>query len=325
MLNRLISIAPMMGYTDRHFRMLMRLISPHALLYTEMVTTQMLLRGRYPERVLQIYPEEHPIALQLGGSEPADFARCAQLATERGFDEVNLNIGCPSDRVQKGRFGACLMKEPERVADCVAAIKAVTDIPVTVKSRIGVDDCDDYPSLCHFITTIAAVGCDVFIVHARKAWLKGLSPKENREIPPLCYPVVYQLKKDFPQLQIIINGGIKSAAEIDQHLQWVDGVMLGRIVYQQPLLFALLEQRYFDDNYELATPQNILLQYMSYLNHQVENGIKCSNIVRHLHALYQGQPGAKRWRQYLHAINKSSIKSPLLSGFLMDDKINNPG
>lgn len=308
MLNRLISIAPMMGYTDRHFRMLMRVISPHALLYTEMVTTNALLKGRYPERVLHINPEEHPIALQLGGSEPEDFARCAKLAADHGFDEVNLNIGCPSNRVQKGRFGACLMKEPQRVADCVAAIKAVVDIPVTVKTRIGVDDRDDYPHLCHFIQTVASAGCEVFIVHARKAWLKGLSPKENRQIPPLHYPVVYQLKQDFPHLQIIVNGGIKSVEEIDQHLQFVDGVMIGRMAYQQPLLFATLEQRYFNSVNELITPQTILSRYAPYLNQQFANGAKYSSIIRHLHGLYQGQPGAKRWRQYLHSVNQKSLK-----------------
>lgn len=314
MLNRLISIAPMMGYTDRHFRMLMRVITPHALLYTEMVTTHELLKGRYPQRVLHIHAEEHPIALQLGGSEPEDFARCAVLAANSGFDEVNLNIGCPSDRVQKGRFGACLMKEPQRVADCVGAIKAVVDIPVTVKTRIGVDDCDGYQDLCHFIQTVASAGCEVFIIHARKAWLNGLSPRENRHIPPLCYPIVYQLKKDFPHLQIIVNGGIQSIEEIDRHLQVVDGVMLGRVAYQQPLLFAQLEQRYFNKACESLTPQLVLSRYAPYLDQQLAVGTKRSSIFRHLHGLYQGQPGAKRWRQYLHAANQSSDMTRFFDG-----------
>jgi tRNA-dihydrouridine synthase A len=192
------------------------------------------------------------------------------------------------------------MKEPQRVADCVAAIKAVVNMPVTVKTRIGVDDHDDYQHLYDFIKTVAAVGCEVFIVHARKAWLKGLSPKENRQIPPLHYATVYQLKKDFPQLQIIVNGGIKSIEAIDQHLQFVDGVMLGRIAYQQPLLLTAIEQRYFNHHDELLTPQNILLRYIPYLNQQLASGVKQSSLVRHLHGLYQGHPGAKRWRRYLH-------------------------
>lgn len=302
MLNHLISIAPMMGYTDRHFRILMRIISPQVLLYTEMVTTQELLKGRHPERVLALRDEEHPIALQLGGSEPSDFVQCARLAAENNFDEINLNIGCPSDRVQAGRFGACLMKEPQRVADCVAAIKAVTHLPVTVKTRIGVDDHDSYEYLCQFVETVARAGCEVFIIHARKAWLKGLSPKENRHIPPLHYPIVYQLKKDFPHLEIIINGGIKSLTEIDQHLKFVDGVMIGRMAYQQPLLFSALEQRYFNPTHQLLMPQEVFAKYIPYLEEQLTDGNKRSSLMRHLHGLYQGQPGAKRWRQYLHAI-----------------------
>lgn len=296
----------MMGYTDRHFRMFVRSFSRQILLYTEMVTTQELLRGRHPEKTLTIYPEEHPLALQLGGSEPEEFARCAKMAADSGFDEINLNIGCPSPRVQKGRFGACLMKEPNRVADCVAAITQTTTIPVTVKTRIGVDECDHPDHLYQFIETVSRAGSNVFIIHARKAWLKGLSPKENRHIPPLNYPLVYQLKKDFPHLSIIINGGITTVESVQEHLHYVNGVMIGRAAYKQPLLLATLEKQYFNSAID-ATPEKILLTYKTYATTQLQAGTKPSTLIRPLTGLFHNQPNAKKSRQSLQEIITSEI------------------
>lgn len=239
-LDRTFSIAPMLDWTDRHYRYFARLMSAKALLYTEMVTTGAILHGRGD--YLAYNQEEHPLALQLGGSNPQDLARCAKLAAERGYDEVNLNVGCPSDRVQNGRFGACLMAEPELVAECVDAMKQVVDIPVTVKTRIGIDEQDSYEFLTYFIDIVNAKGCTDFTIHARKAWLQGLSPKENREIPPLDYERVYQLKRDYPVLNISINGGVTTLEQAQGHLAQLDGVMMGREAYQNPYILARVDQ-----------------------------------------------------------------------------------
>ncbi|HYF98425.1 MAG TPA: tRNA dihydrouridine(20/20a) synthase DusA, partial [Coxiellaceae bacterium] len=228
-----ISIAPMMAWTDTHYRVLMRLISKRVVLYTEMLTTPAVIHG-HREYLLGYDPVEHPLAIQLGGSNPLELAECAKIVTDYGYDEINLNVGCPSDRVQSGLFGACLMLQPTLVAECVAAMRAVTHLPVTVKTRIGVDEQDSYEALHHFITTVADAGCAEFTIHARKAWLKGLSPKENREIPPLCYEYVYQLKKDFPQLQFMLNGGVRTITDMQTQLERVDGVMVGRAAYEHP-------------------------------------------------------------------------------------------
>ncbi|MBV8802869.1 MAG: tRNA dihydrouridine(20/20a) synthase DusA [Gammaproteobacteria bacterium] len=296
MINRLISIAPMMEWTDRHDRYFLRLISPHALLYTEMVTTGALIHGDY-KRFLQFHSLEHPLALQLGGSVPEQLAYCAELGESFGYDEINLNVGCPSNRVQSGRFGACLMRDPQLVADCVNAMKDKVNIPVTVKCRIGVDQEDSYELLHTFISLISQAGCQVFILHARKAWLQGLSPKQNREIPPLRYDVVYRIKKDFPHLSIIINGGIKTLADIASHLPYVDGVMIGREAYTNPYLLAEIEERYF--SLTTFSREEIINQLIPYVELQLKNNTKLSNITRHILGLFQSQKGGKVWRRHL--------------------------
>ncbi|MFI3122650.1 MAG: tRNA dihydrouridine(20/20a) synthase DusA, partial [Methylococcales bacterium] len=250
-------VAPMLDWSDRHCRYFHRLLSKNALLYTEMVTTGALIHGN-TQRFLQFNAEEHPVALQLGGSNPNDLAICARMAEESGYDEVNLNVGCPSDRVQNGRFGACLMAEPQLVGDCIAAMQAVVKIPVTVKSRIGIDERDSYEELTQFIDTVSKAGCETFIIHARKAWLKGLSPKENREIPPLCYETVFQLKRDFPQLEIVINGGITTLEQSSELLNHVDGVMLGREVYQNPYLLAEVDMVLFGDDVPILSRKQVI-------------------------------------------------------------------
>ncbi|MGL5948221.1 MAG: tRNA dihydrouridine(20/20a) synthase DusA [Aeromonas sp.] len=291
------SIAPMLDWTDRHCRYFHRLLSQHALLYTEMVTTGAIIHGKGD--YLAFSEPEHPLALQLGGSNPADLARCAKLAAERGYDEVNLNIGCPSDRVQNGRFGACLMGEPALVADCVKAMRDVVDIPVTVKTRIGIDEQDSYAFLCDFIEQVRAAGCDTFIVHARKAWLSGLSPKENREIPPLDYPRVYQLKQDFPDLTIALNGGVKSLAESAQHLSHLDGVMMGREAYQNPYLLAQVDQTLFGVDKPQLTRHAIVQQMLPYIEAELAKGNYLSHMTRHMLGLFQLVPGARAWRRHL--------------------------
>lgn len=298
-LNRKISIAPMMDLTDRHDRYFLRLISPHALLYTEMMTTGALLHGDY-QRFLAFDALEHPIALQLGGSEPEKLAQCAKLGKEFGYDEINLNVGCPSDRVKVGRFGACLMLEPQWVGECVAAMKNVVTIPVTVKCRIGVDHHDSYQELCQFIDTVHQAGCDVFIIHARKAWLNGLSPKQNREIPPLQYETVHAIKRDFPHLTIVINGGIKQTAEIENQLNYVDGVMIGREAYANPYWLAEIEKYIFSfDINKIGNRDLIIEKFIPYIEQQLKNGVKLSSITRHILGLYQGQKGARMWRRSL--------------------------
>lgn len=288
----------MMDCTDRHDRYFLRLIAPNVLLYTEMVTTNALIHGDY-RRLLAYDNIEHPIALQLGGSDPSALAQCARLGEEFGYDEINLNVGCPSDRVKSGRFGACLMLEPVLVAECIAAMSAVVNIPVTVKCRIGVDHHDSYEQLISFVETIARTGCNVFIIHARKAWLNGLSPKQNREIPPLCYEVVRQLKNDFPHLTIIINGGIKTVTEIQEHLMHVDGVMIGREAYSNPYLLADIEKNIFASEKPNVTRHEIIAQFLPYVEEQLKQNIKLSSMTRHILGLYQGQKGARQWRRYL--------------------------
>jgi tRNA-dihydrouridine synthase A len=297
-INRKFSIAPMLDWTDKHCRYFHRLLSQHALLYTEMVTTGALLRGD-AARFLQFNRQEHPIAFQLGGANPVDLAACAKKVEDYGYDEVNLNVGCPSDRVQNGRFGACLMLEPATVAECVAKMQQAVSIPVTVKSRIGVDERDSYPELVEFIGLVAQAGCKTFIIHARKAWLSGLSPKENREIPPLCYDWVYQLKQDFPQLTIILNGGISRLETAEQAVAQLDGVMLGREVYHNPYLLAQVDQRFFAQNYPVKTREDIVLALIPYIQEQRQQGVRFNSISRHLLGLFQGEKGARSWRRYL--------------------------
>jgi tRNA-dihydrouridine synthase A len=297
-LNRTVSVAPMMEWTDRHCRYFLRLISRHVLLYTEMVTTGALIHGDR-ERFLAYDGSEHPLALQLGGSNPRELALCARMAEDHGFDEVNLNVGCPSNRVQSGRFGACLMIEPELVAGCVAAMDQAVQLPVTVKTRIGVDEQDSYQLLSQFISTVAQAGCRIFIIHARKAWLQGLSPKENREIPPLCYEVVHAIKRDFTQLEVVINGGITSLEAIQEHLKWTDGVMIGRAVYHNPYLLAQVEQHFYGDFHPAPTRHEIVEAFLPYVEQQLAQNISLSSMTRHILGLFQGQPGARVWRRYL--------------------------
>lgn len=285
----------MMGYTDRHFRYLMRIISPQVLLYTEMYTINDILKnaGR-----LQFDTREHPLAIQIGGSHPEDLARCAEIVEALGFDEINLNVGCPSTRVQQGKIGACLMKEPELVAECFAAMQQKVRIPVTLKCRLGVDEQESYQELNHFIRHIQHVGCHVFIIHARKAWLKGLNPKQNRDIPPLKYDWVYRIKHDFPKLTIILNGGITTACEIKKHLELVDGVMLGRVAYQNPFLLTELNPILKEERRAL-TRREIIEGFLPYLDKQLTAGIKFIQVARHLLSLFHGQPGAREWRKTL--------------------------
>lgn len=293
-----ISIAPMMDYTDRHCRYFLRLISKHALLYTEMLTTGALLRGDRA-RFLAFHPDEHPIALQLGGSDPADLGECARIVEDAGYDEINLNCGCPSDRVQEGRFGACLMAEPELVAACVAAMRARTRLPVTVKTRLGIDDRDSYEALCTFIRTIADAGCTTFILHARKAWLSGLSPKENRAIPPLRYEVVYQVKRDFPHLTIVLNGGLTTLTQAQAQLEQVDGVMIGREAYHNPYLLAEVDRRFYGESTTPVTREKILARFEPYVRAELARGTGLQPLTRHILGLFQGCPGARRWRRHL--------------------------
>ncbi|PMG77012.1 tRNA dihydrouridine(20/20a) synthase DusA [Shewanella sp. 10N.286.51.B7] len=291
------SVAPMLDWTDRHYRYFARLLSAHTVLYTEMVTTGAIIHGQGD--YLAYNQEEHPVALQLGGSNPKDLATCAKLAFERGYDEINLNVGCPSDRVQNGRFGACLMGEPALVAECVDAMKQVADIPVTVKTRIGIDEQDSYEFLTDFVDTVKAVGCDTFIVHARKAWLQGLSPKENREIPELNYERVYQLKRDYADLNISINGGVKTLEDSLSHLQQLDGVMIGREAYQNPYLLAKVDQLIYGEEKPVITREQVIEQMMPYIEQHLKDGGRLNHITRHMIGLFQGLPGSRGWRRHL--------------------------
>lgn len=306
MISRKLSVAPMLDWTDKYCLYFFRLLSQNTLFYTEMVTTGAIIFGD-SERYLSYFPQQHPVALQLGGSEPKDLAQCAKLACEYGYDEINLNVGCPSKRVQRGAFGACLMAEPNLVADCVSAMAEACDVPITVKHRIGIDDQDSYEALQHFVETVSNAGCDTFIVHARKAWLSGLSPKENRDVPPLRYELVQQLKQDFPELNIVINGGIKSLEQIQQQLEILDGVMIGREFYHNSWLIAEADRVVYGDNEHAKTRLDVVKEMTAFIEEQADQGVAISKITRHMLGLFQGQPGARVWRRY---ISENVHKSP---------------
>lgn len=302
--NPRISVAPMMDWTTKDYRFFARLFNPNIVLYTEMVTTGAIIYGG-ANRHLDFNKQEHPIVLQLGGSNPQELATCTKMAQDWGYDEVNLNVGCPSDRVQNNKIGACLMAEPNLVADCVYNMQKAVSIPVTVKHRIGIDDMQSYEEMLHFVDTVAATGCTHFIVHARIAILQGLSPKENREVPPLRYEDVYRLKQERPHLTIEINGGIKSFDETQQHLQHVDGVMIGREAYHNPYLLAELGQLW---NLEAPNRFEIMQQMMPYIHQRVAEGAPLSIITRHILGLFQNLPGARKWRQALSGGNAKTIQ-----------------
>ena len=302
-LDRRVCVAPMMDYTDRHCRYFLRLLSPSALLYTEMVTAAAIVRGDV-DRLLAFDAAEHPVALQLGGSDPVELAKAARIGAGLGYDEINLNCGCPSDRVRSGRFGACLMGEPRLVAECVAAMREAVSVPVTVKCRIGIDPMpagkhDEYAMLVEFISTVAAAGCSVFVIHARRAVLDGLSPKENREIPPLRYEVVRRLHKEFPSLTFVLNGGVKTASDVDEHLRHFDGVMLGREAYHNPYLLALLHRKVVAPEWELPDRDAVVGQFADYARARVGEGHRLRNMVRHIQGLYAGRPNVRSWRRFL--------------------------
>ena len=292
-----LSVAPMMDWTDQHCRYFHRLLSRHALLYTEMVTTGALIHGDVG-RHLRFNAEEHPLALQLGGSEPADLAHCAKLGEQWGYDEINLNCGCPSERVQRGSFGACLMAEPQLVADCVKAMVDVVSVPVTVKHRIGIDKTESYEFVRDFVGAVSEAGCKVFAVHARNAWLKGLSPKENREVPPLRYELVYRLKREFPGLTIAVNGGITTGEQVAGQLEQLDGVMIGREAYHNPWWLASWDSEFFSAAASESTRESVEEQMVAYMAREAaEHGTPWSAIARHMLGLRHGLPGARRWRQ----------------------------
>ena len=291
-----LSVAPMMDWTDTHCRAFHRVLAPHARLYTEMVHSNAVIHGDRA-RLLALDPSEHPVALQLGGSEPELLAQAARIGAEAGFDEINLNCGCPSDRVQAGRFGACLMREPALVADSVAAMIAACKVPVTVKCRLGVDDDHDFDHFLAFIDTIAEAGCRMFVVHARNAWLQGLSPKENREVPPLRYDWAYRLKRERPGLQVVVNGGIADSGEASAHLEHVDGAMLGRAAYHTPCILHELDVAWFGG--ESKSRAELLRAYRPYVESQLERGVQLKHITRHVLGLFAGQPGGRAFRQVL--------------------------
>lgn len=298
MTSYLLSIAPMMDWTDRHYRYFMRQLTRRTLLYTEMVTTAAVLHGDH-ERLLGFSELEHPLALQMGGDNPRDLAACARIAEAKGYDEVNLNVGCPSERVQSGNFGACLMAQPEQVAACVAAMREAVDIPVTVKHRIGIDELDRYEDMANFVRIVSQAGVNRFTVHARKAWLKGLSPKENRTVPPLRYEDVYRLKGAFPQLQIEINGGFRDMEHIKAQLNKLDGVMVGRAAYETPYLFATVDQDIFGEDTLPPTRREVVTGMLPYVEMQCQKGVYLSRITRHMLGLFSGQPGARAWRRHI--------------------------
>ncbi|MCG8381844.1 MAG: tRNA dihydrouridine(20/20a) synthase DusA [Gammaproteobacteria bacterium] len=294
-----VSVAPMLDCTDKHCRYLHRLLTRNAVLYSEMVTTQALIHGD-SQRFLSFNPVEHPIVLQLGGSNAKEMARCARMAKDFGYDEVNINVGCPSDRVQSGQFGACLMAKPDLVAACISEIRSAVDLPVTVKTRIGIDALDSYSFLTDFVLAVADAGCGRLIVHARKAWLSGLSPKENREIPPLDYSRVYRLKQDFPHLHITINGGIADWPSAEGHLAQVDGVMLGREAYSNPYCLAEVDARFYREQARLRPSRHGVLEgYITYMETQRTAGVPLGRMARHALGLFQGVPGARAWRRHL--------------------------
>ncbi len=296
-MNHKFSVAPMLDWTDKHCRYFHRKLSHHAVLYTEMVTTGAILFGQGD--YLSFNEEEHPVVVQLGGSDPEAMAKSALLCQQHGYDAININVGCPSDRVQNGMFGACLMAQPAQVAACVSAMRAVVDIPVTVKTRIGIDDSDDMQFLTDFVGIVSEAGCSQFIIHARKAWLQGLSPKENREVPPLNYPRVYQLKQQFPELDISINGGVRTVEECLTHLQYLDGVMVGREAYTNPLLLAQIDHALYGDPRPVPTPHQLVREMLPYIELQMQQGARFWHIARHMLGIFQGVPGARLWRRHL--------------------------
>lgn len=293
-----ISVAPMMGYTDRHARYLFRLLSSHVQLYTEMVNAKALLHGNRA-KLLDFNEEEHSLVLQLGGSEPEEMAKAAVLAEDTGYDEININIGCPSDRVQSGEFGACLMAKPVLVAEIYSAMQSAVEIPVTIKHRIGIDDQDSFADLENFITQASTAGCSKFIVHARKAWLKGLSPKENRDVPPLDYDRVYRLKMEHPELTIIVNGGIKNIYEVNNHLVHTDGVMIGREVFKQPWMLSELEQLVYPGQDELFSRDEVRRHYSRYIEEELQRGTSAHLLAKPIAGLFHGKNGARAWRRLL--------------------------
>ncbi len=296
--NRRFCVAPMLDWTDRHCRFFLRLISQHAVLYTEMLTTGAILHGD-TERFLAMNAEEHPVALQLGGSNPCDLAAACKLAEKYAYAEINLNCGCPSDRVQSGMFGAVMMKNAAITADCVASMREAVDLPVTVKHRIGVDDYDSYDFLCQFVGTLSEAGCNTFVVHARKAWLKGLSPKQNREVPELNYDRVYQLKRDFPDAEIIINGGITTLEQSIEHLNHLDGVMMGREAYTNPYILATVDQDIYGANHPVKSREKIAEQFLDYIDNEMSKGTKLHAMTRHILGLFHGMPGARLFRRHI--------------------------
>ncbi len=297
-LDRKLSVAPMMDWTDRHDRYFLRLISRRVLLYSEMVPVGAVVHGDR-QRFLAFHPAEHPVALQLGGAEPDDLARAAEAGEAFGYDEINLNVGCPSPRVQKASFGAALMAEPARVAACFTAMACAVGVPVTVKTRIGIDDLDSYDHLCRFVEVVAGAGCKTFIIHARKAWLSGLSPKQNREVPPLDYPRVYRLKRNYPDLEIILNGGIADLEAAEAHLQRVDGVMLGRAAYQNPYILAEVDRRFFGLDEGSPSRHEVVRAFIPYAEMRLAEGVPLKSMTRHILGLFNGQPGARAWRRCL--------------------------
>ena len=297
-LNRRVCVAPMLDWSDKHCRYFHRLLSEYVVLYTEMVTTGALINGDR-QRHLSFNQQEHPVALQLGGSSVQDLTGCSKMAEDYGYDEVNLNVGCPSDRVQNGRFGACLMAEPELVAECISAMQEAVNIPVTVKSRIGIDEQDSYEELAHFISTVAAGGCNTFIIHARKAWLSGLSPKQNRDVPPLRYEVVQQIKQDFPHLEIIINGGVTSLEQTGELLHSVDGVMIGREAYHNPCILLGVDKMFYQQESQFKTRQEVVLALIPYIQNQLSEGVRLHSITRHILGIFHGVQGARAWRRHL--------------------------
>lgn len=298
MFDQTINIAPMMEWTDRHCRYLFRLLSKHVVLYTEMIHCGAILFGDR-QRFLAFSPSESPLVLQVGGSDPAQLSEVASIAEDWGYDAININIGCPSPRVQSGNFGVCLMREPSQVADCVASMMQRVQIPVTVKTRIGVDDDDSYAFLHRFVELVSQAGCQTVIIHARKAWLNGLSPKENRDIPPLKYDSVYRIKHDFPALNIIINGGINNWQDCCVHLKSCDGVMIGRYAYHDPFALSQIDSRFFHETPTTLSRQDVILQFCEYIASELKRGTRLKQMTQHLLHFFHGQPGAKTWRRYL--------------------------
>lgn len=307
MMKKEISIAPMLDWTDSFFRLFIRQITHHALLYTEMIAEQAIIRGNQAH-LLGFEEIEKPLALQIGGSTPSFMAKAAALGQTFGYDEININAGCPSSRVQAGAFGACLMANPSQVADCVRAMKNNTDLPVSIKTRIALEGCTNaYDSLCRFVETTANAGCQKFIIHARKARLKGLTPKENREKMPLDYPLVYQLKKDFPELCLLINGNITDLPQIKEHLCKMDGVMIGRRAYADPFFLKDIDRLYYQDNHPILSREQIVQKMLPFIEKHVQKGFKPLNVTRHIMGLYYGTPLAKKWKQAIIANNLQAL------------------